>query len=99
MEVKGKILKVMEVVTGQGKKGPWHRQEFILEQPGQYPKPVSISLWGEKKITDYDLEAGLEITAHIELESRENNGRWYTEVRAWKITWTEQGGRRWLPNN
>ena len=97
MEIKGKIIKVMEPITGQGKKGPWAKQEFILEQPGQYPKPVSISLWGDQKITDYDLEPGLEVTAYVDIESKENNGRWYTEIRAWKIHWNAQQIRKWEP--
>jgi hypothetical protein len=95
LELKGKITKVMPVQTGQGKKGPWSKQEFILEMPGQYPKNVALSLWGEEKINKYDLEVGLEVTASIEIESRENNGRWYTEIRAWKIQWTEQPSRKW----
>jgi len=86
-------------VTGMGKKGKWEKQDFILEQPGQYPKNLCISVWGEEKITKYDLEPGLTVTAHIDLESRESGGRWYTEVRCWKITWTAQEGRRWEPNN
>lgn len=96
MELKGKVIQVMEIQTGMGKKGSWSKQEFILEVPGKYPRKVCLSLWDEEKINRYDLEAGLEITASIELESREYNGRWYTEARAWKIEWTEQA-RKWQP--
>jgi hypothetical protein len=50
------------------------------------PKKIALTLWGEDKINQYDLQPGREITAHLELESREYNGRiWYTEARAWKI--------------
>jgi hypothetical protein len=31
------------------------------------------------------LSIGQTINASVELESREYNGRWYTEARAWKI--------------
>lgn len=99
MEITGKITKVMDVVTGNGKKGPWAKMDFILGTTGQYEKSICISLWGEEKITKYDLEPGLTVTAHIDIESRENNGRWYTEIRAWKITWKEQDARRWEPNS
>lgn len=79
-----------------GKKGKWEKQDFLLETPGQYPKKVCLSLWGEQNINKYDLEVGLEVTAHIDLESREHSGRWYTEARAFKVEWTAQA-RKWQP--
>lgn len=96
MQLKGKILQVFPTATGSGKKGLWERQDFLLETPAQYPKKIFISLWGQANIDKYDLEPGLEITAHLELESREYNNKWYTEARAWKIEWTAQA-RRWQP--
>lgn len=96
MEIKGKIIQVMEVQTGMGKKGAWKKQEFILDTGGQYPKKVCVSIWGEDNINKYDVETGLELTAHVDAESREYNGRWYTELRAFKLTWTAQA-RKWQP--
>jgi hypothetical protein len=32
------------------------------------------------------ISVGEKITASINIESREYNGRWYTDVRAWKIS-------------
>jgi hypothetical protein len=55
-----------------------------LETPGQYPKKVCLSLWGEK-VDENRIAVGERITASINIESREYNGRWYTDVRAWKI--------------
>lgn len=96
LEIKGKILQILPTQTGMGKKGAWHKQEFILDIGGQYSKKLCLSLWGEELINKYDLEPGLEITAHLDLESREHNGRWYTEARAWKIEWSAQA-RKWQP--
>ena len=70
--------------SGQGKNGTWKKQEFILETPGQYPKKVCLSLWGEK-VDETRLSVGEKITASINIESREYNGRWYTDIRAWRI--------------
>jgi hypothetical protein len=85
MDLKGTVKKVMATTTGQGKKGQWCKQEFILETVGQYPKSICMSIWGQEKIDQYDLVEGMTLTAHLELESREHNGRWYNEVRVWKI--------------
>ena len=90
MEIKGKVVQVMPVKSGQGRNGPWHSQEFVLETGDKYPKKVCMTLWGEENINKFDLVEGMVITAHIELDSREYNGKWYTNVKAWKITWDEQ---------
>lgn len=85
MEIQGKVIQILPTQTGAGKNGTWAKQEFILETPGQYPKKVCLGIWGEENINKYDLETGMNITAHINLESREYNSRWYTEARCWKI--------------
>ena len=84
MEITGEIIAVLPMVEGQGKNGVWTKQEYILEVPGQYPKKVCFSLWGAK-IDEYILKPGDKVTAHIDVESREYNSRWYTEVKAWKV--------------
>ncbi len=84
MELKGKVVQLLAPQTGQGKKGVWRKQEFILETPGQYPKKVCLSIWGDK-IDQFAVQNGDVVTVSVDLESREYNGRWYTEARAWKV--------------
>ena len=84
MDLKGKVIQLLPMQNGMGKKGPWKKQEFILETQAQYPKKVCLSLWGDK-VDQYNLAVGDLITASVDLESREYNGRWYTEARAWKV--------------
>ena len=84
MEISGVVVNLLPQQSGQGKNGNWKKQEFILETPGQYPKKVCLSLWGEK-VDEIKISVGDKITASVNIESREYNNRWYTEVRAWKI--------------
>jgi len=84
MEVKGRVAQLLPQQSGMGKKGPWKKQEFILETQSQYPKKICFSIWGDK-IDQYNLAAGDMVNVFVDLESREYNGRWYTEARAWKI--------------
>jgi hypothetical protein len=51
-----------------------------------------VSLWGEK-VDENRINIGEKITASINIESREYNGRWYTDVRAWKIAKSSGGGQ------
>ena len=84
MEVKGKVIQLLPVATGMGKKGQWKKQEFIIETQAQYPKKICLSAWGDK-VDQYGLAVGDMVNVSVDLESREYNGRWYTEARAWKL--------------
>jgi hypothetical protein len=84
MEISGVVIQLLPLQSGQGKSGTWKKQEFILETPGQYPKKVCMNLWGDK-VDEIKIAVGDKITASINVESREYNGRWYTDVRAWKV--------------
>lgn len=84
MELKGKVVQLLQMQTGMGKKGQWKKQEFIVETISQYPKKVCLSAWGDK-IDQYNLKEGDMVSVSVDLESREYNGRWYTEARAWKL--------------
>jgi hypothetical protein len=84
MELKGKIIQLLPLQTGMGKKGPWKKQEFIVETQSQFPKKVCLSVWGDK-VDQFALSVGQQVNVSVELESREYNGRWYTEARAWKV--------------
>lgn len=84
MEIKGKIIQILPEQSGTGKNGQWRKQEYILETDGQYPKKICFNMWGEK-IDQNPVKTGDSVTLHFDLESREFNGRWYTDVRGWKI--------------
>jgi len=75
----------MPLQSGQGKNGPWKKQDYILEIPSEkFPKKVCITLWGDN-IDKFNLREGNNVTASIDVESREFNGKWYTDVKAWKV--------------
>ena len=91
MEVNGKIVQLLGVQTGQGKNGTWKKQEFILETGDQYPKKICIAVWGDK-IDMSQYRIGDPVQVSFDVESREYNGRWYTDVKAWKVVAQGQAG-------
>ncbi|MBK7028033.1 MAG: DUF3127 domain-containing protein [Bacteroidales bacterium] len=85
MEITGKVFRILPLVTGQGRNGEWRKQEFVLEiEAGQFPKKICMSLWGDK-IDQAGLTEGETVKAFFDVESREYNGRWFTEAKAWRI--------------
>lgn len=85
MELSGKVYKVMPVESGEGKNGTWKKQQVIIEmENGKYPKKVAIVFWGDLVESDSFVE-GRDISVEFDIESREYNGKWYTDVKAWRI--------------
>ncbi len=84
MEISGKVISILPEQSGEGRKGPWRKQDFIIETEGSYPRKVCITLWGDK-IDRFDIKEGENLTASVNIESREFKGRWYTDVKAWKV--------------
>lgn len=87
MEIQGTVVQVLPLQEGVGKASqkPWKKQDYILEiQSGQFPKKVCFNLWGDN-IDRFAIKEGEFLTVQIDIESREFNGRWYTDVRAWQV--------------
>jgi hypothetical protein len=91
MEISGKIIQVMPEINGTGRNGQWRKQEYILETEGTYPKKVCLTVWGDG-IDQFGVNQGDQVNASIDIESREYNGRWYTDVKAWKMEKAGSGG-------
>jgi len=84
MQLTAKLIQLLPLQTGSGKNGEWKKQDIIVETDGQYPKKVCVSIWGDK-INESQLVIGNELKIDFDVESREYNSRWYTDVKAWKI--------------
>lgn len=87
MELEGRIVRKLNVQSGNSARGTWSKQEFIFEyQEGNYPSQVCMNVWGEEKVKDLEkYQVGDKVKVSVNLSSREYNGRWYTDVRAWRI--------------
>lgn len=84
MQLTATLVQVLPLQKGVGKNGEWKKQDIIVQTDGQYPKKVCISIWGDK-INESMLEIGKQLNISFDIESREFNGRWYTDVKAWKV--------------
>ena len=87
LELKCKLSEKLAGQNGQSTRGEWTKQDFIVETLENYPKKVCMNVWGNDKVSDLaQFNPGDILNISINIESREFNGRWYTDVRAWRIT-------------
>ncbi|MCQ2608718.1 MAG: DUF3127 domain-containing protein [Bacteroidales bacterium] len=82
--VQGRLIKILDPVSGESANGQWKRQDFIIETNAQYPRKICFTV-NNDRIPTADLQVGDSITVSLNIESREYNGRWMTNFRAWKI--------------
>lgn len=87
LEIEGTIIRMLDVQNGVSARGPWSKQEFVIEyQEGNFPTQICLNVWGEDKVKDLGrFNIGDRVKISFNLSSREYNGRWYTDVRAWRI--------------
>lgn len=82
--VDGIITNVLPVQSGVGKSSgkEWHKQTAVLQTAEQYPKSIAFDMFNDRIIP---LQVGQAVHVQISLESREYQGRWYTNVNALSI--------------
>lgn len=85
MEFEGVVLQVLPVFKTQTQRGEFVKQEVVFEQPGEFTRKVCVAFTGERIQSAAELKPGEKVKVSFNIESREWNGRWFTEARGWKI--------------
>lgn len=95
MEITGKIIAVLDPVSGVSKAGrEWKKREYVMEVPSNNPefpaRKVFFNFFGNAA-EQYVLTGGKDYKVSFDIESREFNGRWYTDIRAWRAEEVQPG--------
>ncbi len=88
MEITGKIIAVLEARGGTSARtgSPWKMQDYVLETINeQYPRRICFNVFGEDKITSMNIQLNEILTVYFDINAREYQGRWFNDVRAWKV--------------
>lgn len=85
-DITGKVIAVLPTRTGTSAKGTqWSTQTFVLETQEQYPKKIAVDVMNEN-ISRFNVQAGEMLTASIDIDAHEYNGRWFNNVKAWNVS-------------
>ena len=78
MDIKCKLLDKLAVQSGTSARGPWSKQDFIVETIEQYPRKICMNVWGQDKVNELaSYNTGEPLLVSVNIESREFNGRRY----------------------
>ena len=84
MEVKGKIIQKFELQSGTSKAGnQWKKQNYLLETLDSFPRKIYFDFFGDRA-DQFPLNVGDLINLSFDIECREYQGRYYTDIRGWK---------------
>ena len=85
MEIKGTIKKKLKK-NGTSKAGnEWQKIDVIIQQHGEYGKEVSVTAFGDEAIESVNrFNEGDSVEVSVNVESREFNGKYYTNITGWK---------------
>ena len=87
LTLEGRISAKLAPQSGQSARGAWARQDFILEYPdGNFNSSACFTAWGQDKVAELDkFRVGDPVKVSFNVRAREYSGRWYNDLRIWKI--------------
>nr|WP_293837526.1 DUF3127 domain-containing protein [uncultured Arsenicibacter sp.] len=93
----GRIVLFSEIESGMGRNAPWEKQTMVIEYGDQYPKEAAFTLWNSTIGDAERYNVGDLMEVHFSPESREYNGKWYTENKCFKLLPYVPGGQQAQP--
>ena len=83
-QISGTIEDVLEPVVISDK---FTKHEFIVRTDEAYPQSLCFQATGEGFIQFLRtrVKSGMPVTVHFNIAGKENNGRYFTTLKAWKI--------------
>ena len=86
MEITIKVTKILEPQSGVSSRNgeTWVKNSFVGETQGQYPKTLCFTVMGQDKWDKMAIKVGGNFCVSFDPESREWNGKYFTDLQAWK---------------
>ncbi len=85
LEITGKLVQLLEEQKGESARGPWLKQEFLIETEEKFPKQICLAAWNERASALKSFQPGERLKIAFDIESREFRGKWYTNLKAWSV--------------
>ena len=90
MEIQGKVIAVLPERSGVAARGEWKSQTYVIETQEQYPKKMAFDVFGADRIASFGIHSGEVINVSFDIDAHEYQGRYFNQIRAWKVTKVSQ---------
>ena len=86
LKIKGTVSKILDEQSGVSKANKeWKKRDFVITTEGDYPKDVCFTVFGDKVSLIDSIAISDVVDVSFNIESREWEGRYFSNVNAWKI--------------
>ena len=52
VEIKCKLVEKLQIESGKTARGPWCKQNFVVETIESYPRKICMNVWGDDKVSE-----------------------------------------------
>lgn len=86
MEFEGTVFQILPVVSGTSARGEWQRQDvvFELQDGSSFARKAAVTFFNKPNDVA-SLKVGATYVVSFNIESREYQGRYYTNITAWRV--------------
>lgn len=85
MELQGKVITVQPARSGVSARGEWKSQSFVIETHDSFPRKMVFDVFGEERLTRFNIQLGQEVNVSFDIDAHEYNGRWFNNIRAFDV--------------
>ena len=85
MELQGKVISVLPARSGVSARGEWKSQSFVIETHDSFPRKMVFDVFGEERLTRFNIQLGQEVNVSFDIDAHEYNGRWFNNIRAFDV--------------
>ena len=87
MELTGKIIAEFNERGGVSNRtgNEWKAKSYVMEVPGEFPRKLVFDVFGVDRLQAFNIQIGETLTVHFDIDAHEYNGRWFNDVRAFRI--------------
>lgn len=87
----GVVTNILPAQKGEGKKGPWAKRTFVVEEQGvEYPQKAVFNLFKNGEYVDmadskFPVKVGDEVEVEYLIRANEYKGKWYGDLSVWSF--------------
>lgn len=85
MELQGKVIAVLPARSGVSARGEWKIQSFVIETHDSFPRKMVFDVFGEERLSRFNIQLGQEVNVSFDIDAHEYNGRWFNNIRAFDV--------------
>lgn len=85
MELQGKVIAVLPARSGVSARGEWKSQSFVIETHDSFPRKMVFDVFGEERLTRFNIQLGQEVNVSFDIDAHEYNGRWFNNIRTFDV--------------